>query len=700
MGIQFCKKRKGHKAFRYEKFKNGELTFFNSKENFNLFYNKKKSYELYRDLQNVLNYDDKIKKFKEILSLNNYDENIIYDYLSLLKEYETKKSDNRALFNDNINNETIKINEDVENAQYNSYSEELEKYSICLSKEKYFDLEKKQKKSAKEYLKEFFEKIGSFDAKYEKRAEFAEYLTKKPKSYDLKINFTESENQELYLYFLYYTIFEIFKIEKQKYSQLILDSKATFNEKLHNYINPGSQIEKFSDFMKTDSTLILYTKFFDCLNQLSNFIKLKSNILVKIFEQDKIDFYILEGIILLMRNQIQYFIDNINYSKALDDYFDDTAVNLDINELNKKYYQIKISICDNNLRIFPKNENNSETFVEIENYKMYNNLDIILQDIDYCFFSTNSFNVKYYISDHIKLKYFQENNYVKYSLPFINNFHENISKSETIISLVNYLYPGYEEEGFLSKNFIHSIFEGTLKNAKFYPFKTKIYSTTFYHSLNINYQIFNQTKEEERKSNLYNTNFFKYIILNLGYFILCEYHENLGHYLREYLKLLTKINYESPRDNKDNKESGTYIQYLLLDNKTEFNLIELLYILDYDNYNVDYEIFNKNFINIDLENYEPSSTFKNELKIYFGIEYESVKNIIKQDIENKVTYNLFSNFKSKNIDNLPTIKFEINKPCSLNLNDAYLEDKKYEEINKKINEELKHNLNLYLLKKN
>ena len=232
MGIQFCKKRKRQNTFRYEKFRNGELTFFNSKENFNLFYNKKKSYELYRDSQNALNYDDKIKKFKEILSLNNYDENIIYDYLSLLKEYETKKSDNRALFNDNINNETIKINEDVENAQYNSYSEELEKYSICLSKEKYFDLEKKQKKSAKEYLKEFFEKIGSFDAKYEKRAEFAEYLTKKPKSYDLKINFTESENQELYLYFLYYTIFEIFKIEKQKYSQLILDSKATFNEKL------------------------------------------------------------------------------------------------------------------------------------------------------------------------------------------------------------------------------------------------------------------------------------------------------------------------------------------------------------------------------------------------------------------------------------------------------------------------------------
>ena len=603
--------------------------------------------------------------------------------------------------NDNEIKEINIINENNETTE-KTYYLELEKYSKCLSKEKYFKLVKIQKIASIDYLNKFFLKIYEFDGSYQKRYDFYNYLNNTQISeFELSINFTDKDNKELYLYYLFINIFQIFKNEMNKYAEEILSSKKSFNEKKSEYISIGTQnlILKMNEFMMSDLTLILYSLFFDSLKLLSVFIRKNITIINNALKNDNIDFYILEGILLIVKSQIIYLDEEIgsNNEKLLEDYFNVIFEELEVKQLNEKYKIIKITINGDNLEIFPKIENTNFDFVKIENYKIYNNLKELLYYLDECFYSANNIYIKYYLTDQVKLKYFQENNYVKYSLPFINNFHDKISKSKAIISIINHIYPEYEEYNLLSDKFIYSLFEDSINNAKFYPFKTKIYSTIFYHSLNINYQIGNKMKHIEIIENFI-IHFFKYIILNLSFFVICEYHEVLGHYLREYLKLLTKINYESPRDENNNKESGTYIQSLLLDNRTEFNLYELLFILDYSNYNVDYKMFKKNFSNLDVNKYEPSNEFKNDLKTFFGLEYNNAKNLIMQDVKKNNKYNLFSNLKTKN--RLETYKFEMYTPCSVNLKDAYIENKKREEEIKKISELLKKQMDLYLSQKN
>jgi len=688
MGSIFCpRKPKSSEIMCYEKFINGINKTFKSKEEFNLSMNKTKSYQLYEQVSKTEDFNEKMKLYNEILKLNNYDENIIYNYLLLLKNNENNKSES---------NKSNRSNEKNKNDIDKEYKDELNEYSVCLSNENYYKLENTEKKPcAKDNLLELFEILNEFDFDdTQKRFYFYEYLKREPKNYEIKINFSEKENQELYLYFLFYDIFCIFQKELNKYSKKVFESQKTFNEKLDEFVNDGSKkiILKFDDFMKTNVTLILFSEFFDALNIVSDFVKNNINFIRDILNKKIIDIYCLEGIILIMKSQIQYCINSDNsIDKLFKNYYNDECDDLNIESLNKNFKNIEIIINDKNLKIVSKSNNNSNCFI-INNYYMYHNLEEPLKYIDKYFNFTNNISVKFYLIDYIKLQYFQLNNYVQYSLPFIQKFHNKISNSKTIYSLINYLFPGYKEEDFLSNNFILSIFDNILNGAKFYPFKNNLYSITFYHSLNIDFQISNKTYLIGRENNLYKT-FYKYIILNLGFFIICEYHESLGHYLREYLRLLTLIDYESQRDDNGKKESGSYIQYLLLDNKIEFSLYELIFILDYNNYNVDFREFKKNFTNLKENKYEPSNDLKKDLIEFFDIDYNNIKNKIEKEFKESKNYKLFGDLK--NLNSVEKYKFEMYKSCSINTRDIYIENKKFEAINNEIYQELKNIISLY-----
>ena len=665
MGTIFCerKRRKIGYSFKYEKFKNGLKRTFNTKEDFSLSTVKKRSIQMFYQISNFDTYHKKKEHFEKILSLNNINENIIFEYLLLLK-----------------------------NNEYNLYQEKLKEYTFSLSNEKYYKLENKKKnKDSKYYIKEFFKNIYEFDkTSFTKRLNFYYYLKEKPRDILITINFSEKENPELYLYFLFYNIFCIFENQIAIYSKNILESTKSFDDKLKEFVSLGSQkiISQFNDFLKTNETLIIYSKFFDSLSFVSDFLKNKMNIINEALEKNNIDFYFLEGILLIIKNEIQYYqtisekTDNLFVN-----YYNNNDENIDL--LNENFKNIKLIINNENIEIYQKSGSKLGLLYEIENYKIYNNLKKSIENIDNCYNSTNETFIKYYLIDDLKLQNFQENNYVKYTLPFIRKFHKNLSNSKTINSLVNYLFPGYEEGQFLSNDFILSIFENSLNNAKFYPFDTKIYCTTFYHSLNINYQISNKIDSKERRDNLDRT-FFKYIIINLSYYIICEFHQVLGHYIREYLNLLTLMDYESPRG-----ETGNYIQNLLFDNKISLNLYELIFILDSNNYNVDYNTFRKNFLNLnDNEKYEPSIYFKNDIYEFFGFEYDMIKEQIRQDVVNNNKYHLFGDLKSDKTNE--TLKFEINEPCSLNLKDIYIKHKNRTGQEDIIYEKLKNNYELYL----
>ena len=112
----------------------------------------------------------------------------------------------------------------------------------------------------------------------------------------------------------------------------------------------------------------------------------------------------------------------------------------------------------------------------------------------------------------------------------------------------------------------------------------------------------------------------KFLIVNLGIFIYIFHHEFFGHYLLHYLEILTKNKYNSPFSNvKNKKESGRFIEIKLFGKRMNtLNLIQLLYILDIDNYKKDYKAFHLDFQN--ANKFDISENLYNMFKSHFGIE--------------------------------------------------------------------------------
>ena len=83
---------------------------------------------------------------------------------------------------------------------------------------------------------------------------------------------------------------------------------------------------------------------------------------------------------------------------------------------------------------------------------------------------------------------------------------------------------------------------------------------------------------------------------------------------------------------------------------SNFTFIQLLYILDTENYKVDYKTFRNNFLNI--SNYSPSTTFKEMLR-----ENNISLNALDLKKRNVITSNLFNenNLMSNSIAELPLL---------------------------------------------
>lgn len=119
-----------------------------------------------------------------------------------------------------------------------------------------------------------------------------------------------------------------------------------------------------------------------------------------------------------MKSQIQYsFNIDKNIDKLFINYCNNKNEELNNDYLYKNYKNIKININDKNIEINSKSNNKSKSYI-INNYYMYNNSEEPLKYIDEYFNFTKNIYIKYYLIDYVKFQYFQENNYVKYSLFF------------------------------------------------------------------------------------------------------------------------------------------------------------------------------------------------------------------------------------------------------------------------------------------
>ena len=96
--------------------------------------------------------------------------------------------------------------------------------------------------------------------------------------------------------------------------------------------------------------------------------------------------------------------------------------------------------------------------IKINNYKKYR-IEKIMKDLNLL----NDIDLnKFVLIPYIKIEYFNENNYITYYMKFIEKFNKRISKSKTISTLLNYIYPGYEEIKLFESEFIENLFNDAI----------------------------------------------------------------------------------------------------------------------------------------------------------------------------------------------------------------------------------------------
>ena len=180
------------------------------------------------------------------------------------------------------------------------------------------------------------------------------------------------------------------------------------------------------------------------------------------------------------------------------------------------------------------------------------------------------------------------------------------TKSNTIISLLNTVFPGYScYESTKFEAWLPSYLLNFYKKINYYKQHLQVLALTQESNLEIDYLFFPDDNENIGIDAIT----FSYVVENLGFFTYSFYHESLGHLLLRFLNILTKMNYYSPRNANNEAESGQFIESLLFNQrKSEYNIYELLYIIDIDNYNDDYKNFRKKFQSAE-HNYKQSQNF-------------------------------------------------------------------------------------------
>ena len=347
---------------------------------------------------------------------------------------------------------------------------------------------------------------------------------------------------------------------------------------------------------------------------------------------------------------------SLKFTKLEQDYYILLFISLEINYIIEKE---KCPIFKDEILEYIKepiiSENND---IDSSKYK----LDKIAKELKESLKNRVDYKKKYFLIPYLKLEYSNTNNYIYYNMKFIKQFNKKVSKSKTISSLLNYLFPGYTDFNLFEGEFMDTFFENAINNCYFYPFfYQKVGAYTFKRNNQIIFFVPNRSKISEKLLDVTN-NYYKYLISNLGCFIYIEYHELFGYYLRELLSKITDMEYQSPSSKISNKnESGEYIELLLFGSRVRFfTLKQLVFILDINNYNQNYTQFRENYINI--RNYSPSK----ECEALLGEIGIKLSNIILCDEEN-VTAALFGVNESINYENDEKIEVPFLEECIDNI---------------------------------
>ena len=609
---------------KFEKIKNFQLIYDNiikrelkDPSDFSIEKLKKKALII---LQDALK-ENNNANIQKALSYDNTNEIILKEYLSILKQT------NFGLFEKKIEEYYYSISEDIY-MKITGQKKHLTSIGLLLQQ---FDIFKNYKISGNIDYENENEIMLDNQQKSEITKYFYRIKDKEP-SIPCNSSFTKESNLELFLYETYYLLFKDMNKKINKIWEICKDKNLSVRKRLASIGIEGteSKIEQIllKKLMNEGVCLLYYSKFFmETIPNIKKYIIKIYKTITKCLQLENIntDFYIILFIILDLKDMILYEKTTSEFIDKIIEY--ESPINFNI--CNAEF---KVEINENKAIInIAANEQ-----IIIENYYQYN-LEKILNKL-----TINKFLHinKFVLDKYIKLEYFNSNNYIKLMMKFIEKFNTNIAKSETIKTALNFLYPELKTQKLFDSNFIDNLFKSALNTCYYFPFIGKKGAYTLSKSNTIFFFIPNRTIYEEDSSSKKDRTYF--LILNLGIFIYIEFHEILGHYLRLTLSKIIDYDYLSPRSPISNtNESGEYVEFLLFGKRIlEFNIKQILYILDIKNYEKNYIDFSEGIKDIELDTYTPSKDLEDMLK-EIDIELDIL------DINHKE--NIGSLFKDKNL---------------------------------------------------
>jgi len=446
----------------------------------------------------------------------------------------------------------------------------------------------------------------------------------------------------------------------------ILDEKMDFETKLKSYFSEDEQKdieneineifptiieEKEKNKVKNNILLIHYSFFQKYLLNIKELINdLYNEILYFLNNIDDINLYILLYIKDMIINLLLGFDNKKNYkiiNKIKKYYKEKTCAQKnpkEKEEIDLKRYKLVMNRKDGILSIkystFGYYGDNKEKILTIKNAHIYD-LELIKED-NYFNLSSNV-PLEFQLLDYVKIEYLNEHNYIKYSQNFINDFLKKMLKSKTILSLLKKIYPGSDKYGIFKElsEFLYNLAQKLLGRYYFIELFLGKGGATYPEIKRISYYTFNRYDESLGTKD----NFIEYLLENLGCFIYIFHNEFLGYYLLHYFRIITKGDFDSDRK----IESERFIEHILYGKRVKrLNFLQLLFILDIDNYNLDYESFKFKFNNID--NMKLSINFKNMIKEYFSIDLNEINFKIEKSAK-LYGYKIIDNINDIYVDN-------------------------------------------------
>ena len=534
---------------------------------------KIKAEKIYYEAIKLDNEEEKYLKLKEAISYDNTNDAILRDYLKIAR---------------------------IQNKE--AYSNEINLYYYHISPESYKDITgQKKDKSSIDLFVEIFSILKNynienksiqeeFDEKYKVFSYFFHnesfaHLQKANSNFTLKSNF------ELSLYDIYFLLFH--QIQKKIFDlrRIATNKNLNIDQKLfricqERHCDNIKMIIKNYNNIDPELIILYKSNFFSLtLLYIKDYVLDLDDVITKClkFNNLETDYYVLLFIVL----EIKYIVTH-----RLTPFYTDKI---------KEY-------INNNLT----NDSSFNNYIsQIKDINKYNKTEII----DYLKTkkSFEEFN-EYILNKFIKIEFFNSHNIMTSMMKFVNKFNEKISNSRTIVTMLNQLYPELSTYKLFESQFTKNLFKNAIDNCYFFPFNENKASMTLENSTKILFFVSNKANIIEENLDYY-LNKLKYLIGNLGIFIYNELHEVLGNYLRLTLSKITEYNYTSPIEpNSNNNEDGECIDFLLFGKNDSFNMKQILYFLDVNNYDKTYEKFREDFDNIEAQSLNISKEFLEMLK--------------------------------------------------------------------------------------